>query len=71
MSNAQLQACYKATHTGSCTAYKLSWQAVCLRQCQAMQGQSCSLDDQMAFCSRAPDCSPMVRALASPEGRRR
>merc|ERR1712096_54572 len=56
----------KETVLGGCpnNAYSLVWDRLCFRTCQGLRGISCLEKSQEKFCSHAPECPALCRAMA-------
>ena len=48
--------CLAQTSFGSCKPYQLSWDQLCYRTCEALQGVVCSTWTRRHYCAHDPDC---------------
>ena len=55
--------CIRATTTGACKAYQLTWDRLCFKTCVAVLGKTCDLQQRRDFCSHSPDCEVLCNSM--------
>jgi hypothetical protein len=55
--------CIRATTTGSCKAYQLTWDRMCYKTCVALTGRTCIIQARRNFCSHSPDCEVLCNSM--------
>ena len=63
MGDQYIAECIRATTTGSCNAYKLTWDRLCFKTCVALVGKTCDLQKRRSFCSHSPDCEVLCNSM--------
>jgi len=63
MNDHYIAECIRATTTGACKAYQLTWDRLCFKTCVAVLGKTCDLQQRRDFCSHSPDCEVLCNSM--------
>ena len=63
MGDQYIAECIRATTTGACKAYQLTWDRMCYKTCVANTGRTCILQTRRDFCSHSPDCEVLCNSM--------
>jgi hypothetical protein len=51
----------RSTTVGACPQYRLAWNLLAYRTCEAMKGQSCEVNQRREYCMRLPECPDLCQ----------